>query len=52
MTNYSGPERRLRPRPVSTFQRLMDISFNAARKLESTGTKVPPSTIDKKKKEE
>jgi hypothetical protein len=36
MSAYTGPERRLRPRPVSTFQRLMDVSFQAARKLESS----------------
>src|SRR5271157_3351730 len=39
---YAGPERRLRPRPVSRFQRLMDISFHHARKVERTSTNVLP----------
>ena len=39
--SYAGPERRQRPRPVSRFQRLMDISFHHARKVERTSTNVP-----------
>jgi hypothetical protein len=38
-TKYTGPDRRKRPRPVSTFQKLLDISFQHARKLESTKVK-------------
>ena len=35
MTTYTGPERRLKPRPTSRFQRLLDIAFSHARKLEA-----------------
>jgi hypothetical protein len=34
---YQGPERRLKPRPDSRFQKLLDVSFEAARKLEQPG---------------
>jgi hypothetical protein len=28
-------ERRAKPRPVSTFQRILDVAFTASRKLEA-----------------
>lgn len=41
MTYYVGRERREKPRPVSRFQRLMDIAFHHARRVERTSTEVP-----------
>ena len=53
-TPYTGPERRSTPRPTrkSSFQRVLDITFETLRRQESTRPKVPPSsTIDSKTKE-
>ena len=38
---YTGPERRRVKRPNSSWQRLLDITFAAARKIEAPSTEVP-----------
>lgn len=32
---HLGPERRVHPRPVSSYQKLLDIAFEHARKIET-----------------
>ena len=52
-TPYTGPERRSTPRPTrkSSFQRVLDITFETLRRQEGTRPSIPASTIDKKQKE-
>ena len=33
-SKYTGPERREKPRPNSSFQKLMDVSYDASRRLD------------------